>query len=182
MPIILNLPNKLEVDSTLTLSGQAADAKVTGDSLKNKQDKLVGSSGQMVGFDAEGNAVATEIETESVFYAKYGETTFAEVEEAYLAGMTCVCLRKLELLDQITEEYMSLIWRYNTNESGVMTYVFSATREDHCLYATLTANGWNINENSFQSKITGNAGDFVVIGSDGNVTTKTVPNAEEASF
>lgn len=35
---------------------------------------------------------------------------------------------------------------------------------------------------SLQSKITGNAGDFVVIGSDGNVTTKTVPSAEEASF
>ena len=33
-----------------------------------------------------------------------------------------------------------------------------------------------------QRAITGTAGDFVVIGSDGNVTTKTVPNAEEASF
>ena len=60
MPIILNLPNKLEVDSTLTLSGQAADAKVTGDALKNKQDKLVGNSGQMVGFDVDGNAVAMD--------------------------------------------------------------------------------------------------------------------------
>lgn len=33
-----------------------------------------------------------------------------------------------------------------------------------------------------QPKITGNIGDFVVIGDDGNVTTKTVPYAEGASF
>jgi hypothetical protein len=36
--------------------------------------------------------------------------------------------------------------------------------------------------NSVQSKITGTAGDFVVIGEDGNVTTKTIPYAEEATF
>ena len=35
---------------------------------------------------------------------------------------------------------------------------------------------------SMQTKITGNADDFVVIGSDGNVTTKTILNAEELSF
>lgn len=33
-----------------------------------------------------------------------------------------------------------------------------------------------------QNTITGTAGQFVVIGSDGYVTTKTVPNAEEANF
>ena len=33
-----------------------------------------------------------------------------------------------------------------------------------------------------QDKITGTAGDFVIIGEDGNVTTKTIPNAEEATF
>lgn len=33
-----------------------------------------------------------------------------------------------------------------------------------------------------QSKITGTPGQFVVIGDDGNVTTKTVPNAEEVAF
>ena len=33
-----------------------------------------------------------------------------------------------------------------------------------------------------QDKITGTAGDFVVIGADGNVTTKTIPYAEEATF
>lgn len=33
-----------------------------------------------------------------------------------------------------------------------------------------------------QNKITGTAGQFVVIGDDGNVTTKTIPSAEEASF
>lgn len=33
-----------------------------------------------------------------------------------------------------------------------------------------------------QDVITGTAGDFVVIGADGNVTTKTIPNAEEVSF
>lgn len=33
-----------------------------------------------------------------------------------------------------------------------------------------------------QEKITGTAGQFVIIGDDGNVTTITLPNAEEASF
>lgn len=33
-----------------------------------------------------------------------------------------------------------------------------------------------------QDKITGTAGDFVIIGEDGNVTTKTIPYAEEAEF
>ena len=33
-----------------------------------------------------------------------------------------------------------------------------------------------------QGKITGTAGQFVVIGNDGNVTTKTIPLAEEATF
>ena len=46
---------------------------------------------------------------------------------------------------------------------------------------------YNINEiesklSIKQDAITGTAGQFVVIGDDGNVTTKTVPNAEEASF
>lgn len=36
--------------------------------------------------------------------------------------------------------------------------------------------------NQKQDKITGTVGDFVVIGTDGNVTTKTIPYAEEASF
>ena len=36
--------------------------------------------------------------------------------------------------------------------------------------------------NSKQDKLTGTAGQFVVIGDDGNVTTKTVAIAEEASF
>lgn len=36
--------------------------------------------------------------------------------------------------------------------------------------------------NSVQDKITGTAGDFVIIGEDGNVTTKSIPNAEEATF
>lgn len=36
--------------------------------------------------------------------------------------------------------------------------------------------------NNKQTRITGTAGDFVVIGEDGSVTTKTVSNAEEASF
>ena len=35
---------------------------------------------------------------------------------------------------------------------------------------------------SKQDKIIGTAGQFVVIGSDGNVTTKTVPSAEGVSF
>lgn len=35
---------------------------------------------------------------------------------------------------------------------------------------------------SIQRTITGTSGDFVVIGDDGNVTTKTVPNAEEVAF
>lgn len=35
---------------------------------------------------------------------------------------------------------------------------------------------------SKQDKITGTAGQFVVIGSDGNVTTKTIANAEEVGF
>lgn len=38
------------------------------------------------------------------------------------------------------------------------------------------------NENEVQAKITGTSGQFVVIGDDGNVTTKTIPYAEEASF
>lgn len=33
-----------------------------------------------------------------------------------------------------------------------------------------------------QPKITGTSGQFVVIGEDGNPTTKTIPNAEEAGF
>ena len=33
-----------------------------------------------------------------------------------------------------------------------------------------------------QNKITGTSGDFVVIGEDGNVTTRSLPIAEEADF
>jgi hypothetical protein len=33
-----------------------------------------------------------------------------------------------------------------------------------------------------QDKITGNVGDFVVIGEDGNVTTKSISRAEEVEF
>lgn len=39
-----------------------------------------------------------------------------------------------------------------------------------------------LNKIGAQAKITGTPGQFVVIGDDGNVTTKTVPNAEEVAF
>lgn len=38
------------------------------------------------------------------------------------------------------------------------------------------------NKNDTQKKITGTPGQFVIIGDDGNITTKTIVNAEEASF
>ena len=39
-----------------------------------------------------------------------------------------------------------------------------------------------VDEKILENKITGTPGQFVVIGDDGNATTKTVPNAEEVAF
>ena len=49
---------------------------------------------------------------------------------------------------------------------------------------SIVLNGLELNNTieSKQDKITGTAGQFVVIGDDGNVTTKTMHNAEEAMF
>lgn len=57
-------------------------------------------------------------------------------------------------------------------------------------FAVLDNSGWiyhrtpaeALSDMGGQAKITGTAGQFVVIGDDGNVTTKTIANAEEASF
>lgn len=56
--------------------------------------------------------------------------------------------------------------------------------------AVLDGSGWiyhrtpaeALSDMGGQTKITGTAGQFVVIGEDGNVTTKTIANAEEGSF
>ena len=40
----------------------------------------------------------------------------------------------------------------------------------------------NVDLSTKQDKITGNVGDFVVIGADGKVTTKTIPSAEGVAF
>lgn len=53
--------------------------------LSAKQDKLTGTAGQVVGFDADGNAVAQAAPT-SQFIASYGSATYAEVKTAYDAG------------------------------------------------------------------------------------------------
>lgn len=53
--------------------------------LSAKQDKLTGAAGQVVGFDANGNAVAQEAPTNK-FIASYGSATYEEVKTAYDAG------------------------------------------------------------------------------------------------
>lgn len=56
--------------------------------------------------------------------------------------------------------------------------------EDYALAADVEANKILTNAAiaSKQDKITGTAGQFVIIGDDGNITTRSVPSAEEATF
>ena len=57
-----------------------------------KQDKLTGTQGQFVGFDADGQPEAQDAPTE-VFVATYGTTTFEEIKAAYNAGKFVYCGR-----------------------------------------------------------------------------------------
>lgn len=73
-----------------------------------------------------------------------------------------------------------------TAEKLITTHDSSATAHSDIRTAVSTAqskadSAYTLAD-SKQSKITGTAGDFVVIGADGNVTTKTIDNAEEVSF
>lgn len=59
--------------------------------LSGKQDKITGSEGQIVGFDTDGNPIATDRTHSEIFFAIYGETTFSEIKAAYNAGKYVIC-------------------------------------------------------------------------------------------
>ena len=58
--------------------------------LATKQNTLTGTQGQVVGFDANGNAVAEDVVSE-IFIATYDTTTNAEIKAAHDAGKICFC-------------------------------------------------------------------------------------------
>ena len=64
----------VELDTTLSKAGKAADAKAVGDAL----NRLSGGTGGGGGEGGSGES--------GVFYAIYGTTTFAEIKAAYEAG------------------------------------------------------------------------------------------------
>lgn len=64
---------------------------------------------------------------------------------------------------------------------GVSTLWKQLSLQDYPNNETLMAVINAIDETK-QDKITGTVGQFVIIGDDGNLTTKTIPSAEEATF
>lgn len=71
--------------------------------VNEKQDKLTGTAGQVVGFDASGNAAAQEAPAD-IFVVTVTQSdtsisadkTFAEITEAYEDGKTCICKNEYE--------------------------------------------------------------------------------------
>lgn len=55
--------SSVSTDKTLTRYGQAADAKTVGDALTNKQDIILGKTGEFVVIDDNGNATTNDVDT-----------------------------------------------------------------------------------------------------------------------
>lgn len=70
-----------------------------------KQDKLTGTQGQVVGFGQDGRAVAQDRESD-IFWATYDATTYAEVVAAHQAGKLVQFIRrdKIYRLYEVNEE------------------------------------------------------------------------------
>ena len=117
-----------------------------------KQDKLTGTSGQMVGFNESGNAVAQDRESD-VFWATYNATTYAEIVAAHQAGKLVQVIRhdKIYRLYEVNEEkaefqaYASDYQKYN-----VYCYADNTWAREYPSYIagksvpiTLSASAWD---------------------------------------
>ncbi len=91
--------------------------------------------------------------------------------------------------------YENLVCRYNGGYNIIVSDEGGFIIDDdggNSLYVSTDEDDWTVSISTIQEivhkidpkymPITGTEGQFVVIGSDGNMTAKTIPNAEEASF
>lgn len=137
----------VELDTTLSKAGKAADAKAVGDAL----NRLSGGTGGGGGEGGSGES--------SVFYAIYGTTTFAEIKAAYDAGKA-VYMKKTEgrvvyPLIAITNSFARFAFVEYGGELKRCTCQFvnnDVWREDKSIplaktpvstAVTLSASGWN---------------------------------------
>ena len=100
----------------------SAISSISTPDMSSKQDKLTGTEGQVVVFDAEGNAIATDDYKNAIL-----------LDDGALKNFSG---------EDITEDIKAIV----------------------------------------APTITGNVGDFVIIGEDGKLTAKTIIAAEEVSF
>lgn len=117
-----------------------------------KQDKLVGTSGQIVGFDDSGNAVAQDYESD-IFWATYDVTTHAEILAAHQAGKLVQVVRsnKIYRLFEINEEkaefqaYASDYQKYNAYCRADNTWVreYPSYIAGKSVSITLSASAWD---------------------------------------
>ena len=102
--------------------------------LSAKQDKLSGTAGQVVGFDANGNAAAQEAPTNK-FIASYGSATYAEVKTAYDAGKIIIASN-----GTVREPLLSY-----TPAVGMFTFIGPTLKDG-------SAERWTLNNNNVWAK------------------------------
>ena len=122
-------------DYKLKFTAAEIDEKLS--SINNKQDKLIGARGQVVGFDVDGNAVATD---DNVFVAIYGSTTCAEIEAALLAGKAVIArVPNSPLVYLLYANLGSGYFRFCSPVSACICQNDVWSYEDEMLEATYTA-------------------------------------------
>lgn len=117
-----------------------------------KQDKLTGTQGQVVGFGPDGRAVAQDRESD-VFWATYNATTYAEVVAAHQAGKLVQFIRsnKIYRLFEVNEgraefqAYASDYQKYNAYCYADNTWDLESPRyiAGKSVSITLSASAWN---------------------------------------
>lgn len=158
------------------------------DYLSKKQDVLTGTSGQIIGFDADGNAIAQDMPTSlpTVTTEDAGKVLCVSDEGTWSLDIMTTTGVDNSKQDKLTGDIGQLVGfdsegnavaqdkpTYTADEVGAATTAYVDEK-----IAAISAPDLS----SKQDKITGTAGQFVVIGEDGNITTKTIPSATGVSF
>lgn len=113
--------------------------------------------------------------TSEVFWATYGTTTSAQIEAAYQAGKEVLCNRN------------GLVYRL-CDRASTTEHFFSTVKDDEFLYIACESDVWSYDSTAPLTRTptasevgavavaqgVAHAGEFVVVGSDGNITTVTM--------
>ena len=190
----------VDIDTTLTKAGQAADAKAAGDAIGKKIDKAqgTGNAGKILGIGADGNVTPQDKPVQSLAWATapttatagvVGQEYYVIVNNAVTEMYVCTSVADTTYtwgnvslgengIKYVTQTLTDAQKKQARTNIGAGISNFSGSYNDLTDRPTIP----DVSGKLDKSQGTDNAGKFLVVGADGNITTKTMSEWAGGSY